>query len=315
MKLSDNFLVEQGETMLDISEISQLCEKLGCKITPECSLREYITFRFGGPCRALISINSAESAAELIRFMREKGIKYGILGRGSNVLVPDEGFDGVILLFGSDFAGIEVNGSTIRCDAGALLASVCVRAQQLGLTGMENLFGIPGTVGGALYMNAGAYGSEMKDVVVSAEYIDKDCNIRTISAEDMDLSYRHSFFSESENVITSVTVELHKGNSDEIKAAMTECMTKRSSKQPLDYPSAGSTFKRPEGSYASLLIEQCGLKGMTCGGAMVSEKHSGFVVNKGYATCADVLELCDKVKSIVKEKTGYVLELEPVILG
>ena len=300
--------------MIDISELSQLCDKLGCRITPECSLSEYITFRFGGPCRALISVNSAKSAVELIRFMKEKSIRYGVLGRGSNVLVSDEGFDGVILLFGSDFARIEVNGNTIRCDAGAHLAAACVRAQQSGLTGMENLFGIPGTVGGALYMNAGAYGSEMKDVVVSAEYIDDDCNIRTINAEDMELSYRRSFFSDSERVITSVTMELKKGDPEEIKNAMSECMAKRSAKQPLDYPSAGSTFKRPEGSYASLLIDQCGLKGLTCGGAMVSEKHSRFVINKGYATCADVLELCDKVRAIVKEKTGYQLELEPVIL-
>lgn len=300
---------------MDINGLSKLCERLGCRITPEVPLKEYITFRFGGPCRALISVNSAKSAAELIRYMKENNIRYGILGRGSNVIVSDEGFDGVILLFGSDFARIESNGNIIRCDAGALLASACVHAQHLGLTGMENLFGIPGTVGGALYMNAGAYGSEMKDVVVSAEYIDEDCNIRTIDKDDMELSYRRSFFSGSDRVITSVTMELGKGDPAEIKAAMSECMAKRSSKQPLDYPSAGSTFKRPEGSYASLLIDQCGLKGLTCGGAMVSEKHSGFVINKGYATCADVLELCEKVKKVVKEKTGFQLELEPVILS
>ena len=301
--------------MIDISELTVLCDKLGCRITPEAPLNEYITFRFGGPCRALISVNSASSAAELIRFLKENGIKYGVLGRGSNVLVPDEGFDGVILHFGSDFSNIEENGNTIRCDAGALLASACVRAQQLGLTGMENLFGIPGTIGGALYMNAGAYGSEMKDVVCSAEYIDENCNIRTIRAEDMELYYRSSIFSGTERVITSVTLRLKNGKPEEIKNAMSECMAKRSSKQPLEFPSAGSTFKRPEGSYASLLIDQCGLKGFSCGGAMVSEKHSGFVINKGYATCSDVLELCDRVKKIVNEKTGYKLELEPVILS
>ena len=163
-------------------------------------------------------------------------------------------------------------------------------------------------------MNAGAYGSEMKDVVLSAEYIDENCRIRSIFAKDMELSYRHSVFSGTSNVITSVTMQLTEGDPAEIKARMNECMSKRSSKQPLEYPSAGSTFKRPEGSYASLLIEQCGLKGFSCGGAMVSEKHSGFVINKGYATCADVLELCEKVKAEVKEKTGYQLELEPIIL-
>ena len=301
--------------MIDISELTVLCDKLGCRITPEAPLSEYITFRFGGPCIALISVNSASSAAELLKYIKGKGIKYGILGRGSNVLVPDDGFEGIILHFGSDFSDIEVNGSSIRCDAGTLLASACVRAQQLGLTGMENLFGIPGTIGGALYMNAGAYGSEMKDVVASAEYIDENCEIKTIYKDDMELSYRSSFFSGSDRVITSVTLELASGKPEDIKAAMSECMAKRSSKQPLDYPSAGSTFKRPEGSYASLLIDQCGLKGFSCGGAMVSEKHSGFVINKGYATCSDVLELCDRVKKIVDEKTGYKLELEPVILS
>lgn len=300
--------------MINLDELTMLCEKLDCRITPECPLSEYITFRFGGKCRALISINSAQSAAELIGYMKENSVRYGILGRGSNVLADDNGFDGVILLFGSDFASIETRGNIIRCDAGALLASACVHAQQSGLSGMENLFGIPGTVGGALFMNAGAYGSEMKDIVISAEYLDEDGRIRTIGRESMDLSYRHSYFSDHSCVIISVTMQLENGDPDAIKNAMNECMAKRSAKQPLEYPSAGSTFKRPEGSYASLLIDRCGLKGMQCGGAMVSEKHSGFIINKGYATCADVLELCSQIQKIVKEKTGYTLELEPVIL-
>lgn len=297
-----------------IKELTELCDKMGCRITPECSLKEYITFRFGGLCRALVSVNSQESISQLIKFLRGNGIKYGIIGRGSNILVPDDGFDGVILLIGGDFARIETEGNIIKCQSGALLASACVHAQQNSLTGMENLFGIPGTVGGALYMNAGAYGTEMADVVAFAEYLDGEGVMHTIGKDDMKLSYRHSIFSELDAVITSVTMQISEGNSDEIKAAMNDCMRKRSSKQPLDCPSAGSTFKRPEGSYASLLIDECGLKGLTCGGAMVSEKHSGFVINKGYATCRDVLELCDKVKKIVFDKTGYELELEPVIL-
>lgn len=297
-----------------INELTSLCGELGCRITPECSLSEYVTFRFGGPCRALISANSTEAISALIKYLRGNSIKYGVIGRGSNIIVPDEGFDGVVLMLGGDFAQIETDGDIIKCEAGALLAAACVHAQQNSLTGMENLFGIPGTVGGALYMNAGAYGSEMSDIVVSAEYINADGELKTISKDEMKLSYRHSIFAEQEAVITSVTMKLSEGGSDEIKAAMNECMSKRSSKQPLDYPSAGSTFKRPEGSYASLLIDQCGLKGMTCGGAMVSEKHSGFVINKGYATCSDVLTLCEQVRDIVLEKTGYQLELEPVIL-
>ena len=300
--------------MIDMKSLTELSESLGCRIIPECVLSEYITFRFGGPCRALISINSAESAAELMRYMKKNDIKYGILGRGSNVMVPDDGFDGVILLFGSLYADIEENGCELKCSSGAALTAVCVRAQQLGLSGMEHLFGIPGTVGGALYMNAGAYNSEMKDIVVSAEYIDENCQIRTIDAKDMDLSYRHSIFCENSGVITSVTLRLTKGEPEEIKAAMSECMEKRRSKQPLEYPSAGSTFKRPKDNYASKLIDECGLRGLSCGGAMVSEKHCGFVINKGFATCADVLELCGKIQDIVMEKTGYKLELEPIIL-
>ncbi|MDE5582286.1 MAG: UDP-N-acetylmuramate dehydrogenase [Ruminococcus sp.] len=300
--------------MINIEELSRLCEKLGCRITPECPLSEYVTFRIGGCCRALISVNSADSVCTLLRYFRENDIKYFIIGRGSNIIVADEGFDGVVLFFGGDFAKIEVIGNRLKCQAGASLSSVCVRAQQNSLTGMENLFGIPGTAGGALYMNAGAYGSEMADVVVSAEYIDENGELRFISADNMDLSYRHSIFSENNSVITSVSVELKKGSPDDIRNAMNECMAKRTSKQPLEFPSAGSTFKRPEGSYASLLIEKCGLKGLSCGGAEVSEKHSGFVINKGFATCKDVLELCGEVQRIVEEKTGFRLELEPVIL-
>ena len=208
--------------MVNISELTALCDKLGCKITPECSLREFTTFRIGGPCRALVSINSAHSAAELLKYLKANEMRYGIIGRGSNIIVSDEGFDGVILLIGSDFAGITVEGDEIKCQAGALLASACVHAQQRGLTGMENLFGIPGTVGGALYMNAGAYGSEMKDVVVSAQYIDEDCNICNISAEDMALSYRHSAFSDRNCIIVVLSEDKRVGLLCDSVAGFTE---------------------------------------------------------------------------------------------
>lgn len=300
--------------MINIDELTCLCGDLGCRIMPECSLSEYVTFRFGGPCRALVSINSAASAARLLKYLRDKNVNYGIIGRGSNVIVADEGFNGVVLLFGSDFANIQTDGTRLRCEAGALLASACVHAQQSGLSGMENLFGIPGTLGGAVYMNAGAYGSEMKDIVESVEYLDDNCELRTIGADELEFGYRHSFFSGKNYVVTGTTLSLKEGDPDAIKQAMSDCMAKRSSKQPLEYPSAGSIFKRPEGSYASLLVDQCGLKGLTVGGAMVSEKHSGFIINKGYATCADVLELCSRIQKTVKEKTGFELELEPVIL-
>lgn len=300
--------------MINIRELTEMCGCLGCKVNEDCLLSEYTTFKIGGKCQLLIDVNSSNSAAELIKYLRSNEIKYAVIGRGSNIIASDNGYDGVILHFGNNFSHIEINGTTVCADSGASLASVCRKAQESGLSGMENLYGIPGSVGGGLYMNAGAYGSELKDVVVSAEYIDESGNICNISAEEMDLSYRHSIFSERNCIITSVIFELTAGDPEQISGAMAECMKKRITKQPLEYPSAGSTFKRPKGSYASLLIEQCGLKGMSVGGAQVSEKHSGFVINTGGATCADVLELCRRVKEIVLEKTGYSLELEPIIL-
>ncbi|MBQ3139338.1 MAG: UDP-N-acetylmuramate dehydrogenase [Ruminococcus sp.] len=300
--------------MINILELTEICGRLGCKFSTNCSLSEHTTFKIGGNCSFLIEINSANSAAELVKYLRANEIKYAILGKGSNIIASDSGYDGVILHFGKEFSNISVYNTKVYADAGASLAAVCRKAQENGLSGMENLYGIPGSVGGGLYMNAGAYGSEMKDVVISAEYIDEEGNISSISVRDMMLSYRHSLFSERNCIITSVVFELTSSDSEKINQDMAECMHKRITKQPLEYPSAGSTFKRPEGSYASLLIEQCGLKGMSVGGAEVSTKHSGFVINKGGATCKDVLELCRRVKEIVLEKTGYSLELEPIIL-
>lgn len=299
--------------MTNINHLTEICRKYNCNAIEGAELSDYTTFKIGGACRTLIDVNSAESVAEILRYIRENNVKYAVIGRGSNIIASDDGFDGVIIHFGSSFAEVSVNGTSITAQAGAMLSAICRKAQEYGLSGMENLFGIPGTVGGALYMNAGAYGSEMKDIVISAEYIDENGSIQTISADDMDLSYRHSIFAQK-GIITSVTMNLKEGDRDVIKSAMEECMQKRRDKQPLEYASAGSTFKRPQGSYASLLIEQCGLKGLAVGGAEVSTKHSGFVINKGGATCSDVLALCEKVRNIVEEKTGYVLELEPVIL-
>lgn len=182
------------------------------------------------------------------------------------------------------------------------------------LSGMECLAGIPGTIGGALYMNAGAYGGEMSDVVVSADYIDENGCIKTALAGDMDLSYRHSMFSGTKRIVVSVELQLRTGKYDAIKTEMEGYLNQRRAKQPLELPSAGSTFKRPVGSYASFLIDQCGLKGASVGDAQVSVKHAGFVVNTGKASCRDVLELCDYVIETVEEKTGYRLELEPVLL-
>ncbi len=273
-------------------------------------LAKYSTF---GKAKYALFPENKNALIFAVKACREFGMPYRIIGCGSNVLFDDEGFSGVII-FTKQINRTEVRGNLLYAECGLPLTALCTLARSTSLAGLEFAFGIPGSVGGAVFMNAGAYGSEMKDIVISAEYLDENGKIRTIGREAMELSYRHSFFSDSSCVIISVTMQLEDGDPETIKNAMNECMAKRSAKQPLEYPSAGSTFKRPEGSYASLLIDQCGLKGKQCGGAMVSEKHSGFIINKGYATCADVLELCSQVQRIVKEKTGYTLELEPVIL-
>ena len=292
-----------------------LARELECRVVYDEPLSNYTTFKTGGPCYAMIDPGSEDRLARLIGEANNSGVRHLVMGKGSNILFDDRGYNGVIFLMGQSVDEIRMlDDTTIYAQAGCSLIKLCRFALEHNLTGLEFAYGIPGTVGGAIYMNAGAYGSEMKDIVETVEYLDEDCNLCTIENKDLEFGYRHSIFSGKPYVITSVTIALSEGEPDKIKAAMSECMAKRSSKQPLEYPSAGSTFKRPEGSYASLLIDQCGLKGLTCGGAMVSEKHSGFVINKGYATCSDVMELCDKIINTVKEKTGYELELEPVIL-
>ncbi|MBQ7046495.1 MAG: UDP-N-acetylmuramate dehydrogenase [Oscillospiraceae bacterium] len=298
-----------------IEKLSALCNDYGCEIKTDEPLYPHTTFRIGGKCRALVAINSTEALLKISDYLISENIRYFVLGRGSNVIVSDEGFDGVILLLSKSFSEIRLlNDTDIYCTAGASLRDVCLVALENSLEGMEFAFGIPGTCGGALFMNAGAYGGEIKDIIASAHYLENG-EIHEIKAEDMDLSYRHSVFAENtDRIITDMVFRLKKGDKSEIKARMDDFMERRRSKQPLEYPSAGSTFKRPEGSFASLLIDQCGLKGMSVGDAQVSEKHSGFVINKGNATCRDVLELCDKVRYIVLEKTGYTLELEPLVL-
>ncbi|MCM1226676.1 MAG: UDP-N-acetylmuramate dehydrogenase [Clostridium sp.] len=298
-----------------IDRLSEICSDHGCEIRKDEPLNIHTTFRIGGKCRAMVFINSSESLIAISDFLKSEKIKYFVIGRGSNIIAADEGYDGVILLMGKAFSDIRlINETDIFCTSGASLKDVSNFARSNSLAGMEFSYGIPGTCGGALFMNAGAYGGEIKDIVVSAHYLDNGI-IKQIDASEMDLSYRHSIFStHNDYIITDMIFHLEEWYIRDINYQMSEIMAKRRAKQPLEYPSAGSTFKRPEGSYASLLIEQCGLKGMSVGGAQVSEKHSGFVINTGNATCADVIALTDKVIEIVKEKTGYLLELEPLIL-
>lgn len=299
-----------------IQTLCSLCSDLGYEYKLNEPLKNHTTFKIGGQAKMLVQINNEKSLSELLKYLRGNNIKFFVLGKGSNILAEDSGFDGVILKISNKFSRVKlVSENEIYCTAGTPLSEICLFALEHSLSGLEFAYGIPGTAGGALFMNAGAYGGEMKDVVVSAHFIDKNGEVQNIKNQDMKLSYRHSFFSEnSENIITDMTFSLKNGEKSRIKAHMDELLQKRKDKQPLEYPSAGSTFKRPEGSYASLLIEQCGLKGLTVGNAQVSEKHSGFVINKGGATFEDVIKLSDEVKKIVREKTGYQLELEPIIL-
>ena len=262
--------------MNDYSILEQTAEKYGAVVLKNEPMKNHTSFRIGGPCDIMIKINCEALLCELIKQCRENNIKYYVVGRGSNILVCDEGLQGVVLLIGSDFGSVRVNGEYIECNAGASLAAVCAVALENELTGLEFAYGIPGSVGGAIFMNAGAYGGEMKDVVVSCRYITEKGDIKEIPLEKMELSYRHSFFSERNLCITSVKMKLAKGEREKIKDRMDTLMERRKDKQPLEYPSAGSTFKRPEGDFAARLIEVCGLKGTACGGAEVSTKHSGF---------------------------------------
>lgn len=274
-------------------------------------MRNHTSFKIGGNAQVFLTPDSPEKCAEAIKLCNEFKREYIVIGKGSNLLVKDEGIDGVVICISNAMSDIKlIAENTIYCQSGASLASVCSFALDSSLTGLEFAYGIPGNIGGAISMNAGAYGGEMKDIVVSCNYLDDSGNLKTLSKAELDFSYRHSFFSDKKFCIVGATLELRRGDKEEIRSTMTELLGRRKEKQPLEFPSAGSTFKRPEGSYASLLVDKCGLKGFSVGDAQVSEKHAGFVINRGNASCKDVLELMSEVKKIVFEKTGYVLEPE-----
>ena len=279
-------------------------------------LSAHTTFKIGGPAEVFANPQSKEQAASAVKFCNENGIKLFPLGKGSNLLVSDEGAGGIVLHFGKEMSKISLlDDEIIYCEAGASLAKLCSFALENSLTGLEFAYGIPGSVGGAVFMNAGAYGGEIKDVICYAEHIDENGDFGRFEGDNLEMSYRHSVYSNKKYIITAAAFRLKKGSKEEIKAKMDELLAKRFDKQPMDKPSAGSTFKHPEGAFASALIDQCGLKGFTVGGAQVSEKHAGFVINKGGATCADVLELIKQVREKVKAETGFVLEPEVEILS
>lgn len=299
---------------MDISRLTKYCTEHGCKFECNQALAPHTTMRIGGECDIIVSAHSDRVLQGILQICREDSIPMFVLGKGSNVLVSDRGWHGCVIMLTDALAQIIIEGCTVTAYAGASLAGVCRAALHSSLTGLEFAYGIPGTAGGALYMNAGAYGGEMSDVVVSARYIDESGQIREITRDEMELSYRHSFFSNKNCVILSVTMQLAQGEPTAIKSRMEELMQKRRDKQPLEFPSCGSTFKRPAGYFAAALIEECGLKGFRVGGAMVSEKHSGFVINYQNASFDDVIKVVNEVKRVVKEKKGVELECEMLIL-
>ncbi len=299
-------------------QLASLCKEKEIPVLWEEPMKHYTSFQIGGPASAVCIPKNREQLSCLLSFLRKMQINHWFVGNGSNLLISDEGLKGVVILLDSDFDGeILISNTVLEAPAGKKLSSVCAAACRAELTGLEFAWGIPGSVGGAVYMNAGAYGGEMKDRLIWVEYIDLDGNIQRVPAEKLNLSYRHSCFMEQEYqgvCIIRAAFSLEKGEQAAIQAEMDRIIGQRKEKQPLDLPSAGSTFKRPQGAYAAQLIDQCGLRGFTVGGAQVSTKHTGFVVNIGGATCQDVLELARQVKECVKEKTGFELEMEVRLL-
>ena len=299
---------------MDYSRLADVCRKLGVPCDYDHILAPHTSMKIGGACDVFLRVSDEASLKEVLTVCREDKLPHFILGRGSNLLISGEGFRGCVIALTSGDSDISVSGNTLTAWAGASLHSVCLAALESSLTGLEFAYGIPGSLGGALYMNAGAYGGEMKDVVKSCRYIDENGELRERSAAEMELSYRSSVFSRRNFVITTVTIELSPGEKTSIKSRMEELMQRRRDKQPLEFPSCGSTFKRPEGYFAAALIEECGLKGYSVGGAQVSPKHSGFVVNTGGATFEDVMAVVNEVKRVVLEKKGVQLECEMLIL-
>ena len=278
-------------------------------------LAGHTTFKIGGPAAFWCAPRNAAELHRILQHCRAQGVRVYLLGNGSNTLFDDAGFDGAVV----DMRGLnemkasDADTDLVRITAGAgqTLGRLCSKAQTLGLTGLEFACGIPGTVGGAVYMNAGAYGGELKDVLESVTFLDSDLQLRTLPAADLKMGYRTSLFEENPDwCILSATVVLRHGDGAAVLARMQELLGRRKDKQPLEWPSAGSTFKRPQGAFAGKLIEECGLRGFTVGGAQISEKHCGFVINRGGATCADVVALTEQVRQIVEARTGFVLERE-----
>ncbi len=304
---------------MDIIDISKIITELHARIpsidaVQDEPMRNHTSFKIGGPADIFVSPRTEDEVIEALSFLKENDIPFTVIGNGSNLLVSDKGIRGCVISLGKNFASLNCIDDTIYSSSGTLLSRIASTAYENSLTGFEFASGIPGSLGGAIVMNAGAYGGEMKDVVVTTKYIDIDGSIKKCTRTEHEFLYRKSRFGNGE-IILSSSLKLKKGNKEEIKETMNDLAARRKDKQPLEYPSAGSTFKRPEGYFAAKLIDDAGLRGFAIGGAMVSDKHCGFVINKANATFDDVTRLISHIQSVVFEKFGVSLEPEVKILG
>ncbi len=278
-------------------------------------MAQHTSFKIGGPADCFVMPESAGQIRRVMKICQEAGIPFFVFGNGTNLLVSDKGYRGVVIQIGRKMADVEVEGSYIKAGAGALLSGIANTARAAGLSGMEFAGGIPGSLGGAVVMNAGAYGGEMKDILTEAYILTPDGEEKTIPAAELELGYRTSVIKKKGYLVTGAKIRLSEGDPDEIKEKMRELNQRRNEKQPLEFPSAGSTFKRPEGYFAGKLISDAGLKGYQVGGAMVSEKHAGFVINAGGATARDVWVLMQHIREEVFRQFGVMLEPEVKFLG
>ena len=300
----------------EINVVQEFCAVLGSdNVKLQEPMKKHTTFRIGGPADYYLCPHSTKELQAVLQICRQEELPFFILGNGSNLLVSDQGYRGAVIQLWKNMSDVEREGTRICAQAGALLSKIAAAAFEDGLTGMEFAAGIPGTLGGAVVMNAGAYGGEMKDILKEVRVMDQEGTILTLSAEELELGYRTSIVKKKGYIVLSADLELAPGNREEIKAKMEDLKERRVSKQPLELPSAGSTFKRPEGYFAGKLIMDAGLRGFTVGGAQVSEKHCGFVVNKGDATAEDVVTLIREVQRQVKDCFGVELETEVKFLG
>ena len=284
------------------------------RIIPRAPMARYTTFRVGGPADVLVNIADTREIPIALRAAKHAGVPVTLISNGSNLLVRDGGIRGLVIVLGEPFSGLRVEGQQVWAQAGARLSAVAAAAQRAGLAGLEFASGIPGTLGGGCAMNAGAYGGELKDVLVWADVL-LDGEVRRLSRDEMEMGYRSTMPLRRGAIVLSACFELRQDDPEAIQERMRDLANRRREKQPLNLPSAGSTFKRPEGHFAGVLIEQCKLKGCRIGGAQVSEKHAGFIVNVGEATAADILNLIEHVQRVVRAQTGVHLETEVRVLG